>query len=246
MVGLVAVLAMVGLLGCQPVRPGLNPGPTVGTILILGPHGIEGFGTGVLLTPNYILTARHVVEGFGGGTAMFFPLVDKKPGGEEDGVWVWEQPVMLGLEDGGDIAVIGVQTPLEQATPTVIDCSPAEFQNGQRLWAKAILGGNTLVTFPVYVTSAGFQPHEPGLVSVMGPLHRGMSGGVVMDDGGAIVGVLTDMYAKPLELPLLGFEVMIPQGFGAFRRIGPSCERIGKAVGGGGRAGFGRFQLYDG
>lgn len=158
--------------------------PMGGVVMVFNSSG-PIFGTGVLIAPNTVLTARHVITGkprnltvqFWGGRVV--------------------PATLLWMSSQYDVALLSAIAP-EGTRTFSLDCRSSQLR--ERLWVIGHPGDLRWLMIPVTVVGNRF---DAGTL-LNGPLFRGVSGAGVFTDSGGVRGVIS------LKHNLLPFATMIP------------------------------------
>lgn len=179
-------------------------------------------GSGLLIDPDHVLTAGHVVNGFGVGTTVVTKggSVARVAGIDVGSDW---KP----KSDVPDVGVYSLDRSL-LVSRVRVDCSPLVI--GQRLYAISSqywIGNRFLSEMTVAsLDEKGARYLGKGMVLVQSNFWPGMSGSPVFNERGELVGVVDDMLGMPLQpdkqFPVIGF------GYGGI--AGPSiiCAALRK------------------
>ncbi len=171
---LLSVMATMSLFGCAVQAPS-DPTPLhKSTVLI---EHEDGHGSGLILGPNRVLTAYHVVQGDELGVRFFNGQV-------QTGQLVWADPER-------DLAVLDVPIPIGHPK-VLLSCNPP--YPGQHVMS---------VGHPIqsqWVLVGGHLPNH-GLVagrylSLGFPIGLGTSGGPVFDSQGEVIGITLAILAE--------------------------------------------------
>jgi S1-C subfamily serine protease len=200
---LLGILIVGVLSGCST-----SPEPSFDTLhhaTVLVEHA-KGHGTGVIIGPNAVLTADHVV-GVEPLSVTFFD------GRVAEGRVRWRDPLL-------DVALVEVAVPSGYAASKLF-CG--DLASGQHL----LLIGHP--TQSRWVAVGGYLPAsrtlEGDLVSLGFPIGLGTSGGPVFDADGRIVGVALAILAEPASATAR-FDEFKDTGIGLMLPASRFCSEI--------------------
>lgn len=179
-------------------------------------------GSGLLVDPDHVLTAGHVVHAFGPGTLIT----------TQGGSRALAQSVVVGGDwspEKRDVPDIGIYF-LNRSLLVMrarVDCSPLRV--GQTLYAVSsqyFIGDRFLTKMMVSALDEDDKRLGRGMVLVQSNFWPGMSGSPVFNERGELVGVVDDMIGMPI-VPIPGAPTI---GYGYGGIAGPSivCAALRK------------------
>lgn len=177
-----------------------------------GLTGIVSGGTGVLITPTLVLTAKHVTQSKSGTAPL---QVQGRSGQTMFGSVVWAHPVL-------DLAVVELERPLEGVKPASLTCAVPE------VGAHVIVIGHPLtlewMTIP-WVLAGPDLSNIQGYYIGAGPIVPGMSGGPVITEQGDVIGIVS----AGLLMNIAGNDYSMTP-LGAFTPLALVCNKLNEVM----------------
>lgn len=204
---LIVALIAAALAACVPSKAGGPEGPLASLLRIdLRAGEAVGHGSGIAISPDRVLTAKHVTT-----VAVDNVTIVEANGASQRGYQVWQSI----LEDASIISLkeplTGPITPYTCALPKVGD--------------KLMAAGWGMEFPPVQVPHTVVGYTAEGDILSAGPLLKGMSGGPVFNADGEVVaiGVATlQAVAGPAGVTETGFSRFVP--------LHKICDKLSQAV----------------
>jgi S1-C subfamily serine protease len=173
-----------------------------------GTSAPSGHGSGVLISPDRVLTAAHVVRG---DVGLFITLHNGKTA---HATVIWKHEAL-------DLAVIKLSAPATGVEPAKLACTANSA--GDKLTAVGHPQNFRWLSFPWYL--AGLDETSPENYAIAsGTIMGGMSGGPVYDSQDRVVGIVS---AGLDAMPLPG--VKVPTTIAAFVPLSADCSVLSVA-----------------
>lgn len=171
-----------------------------------------GHGTGVLIAPDLVLTARHVVMGTADEAPIAGVLVVFEDGRSVHGLPEWTHPIL-------DFAIVKLSEPITDIEPAQTSCEKTKV--GAILIAVGHPSAFNWLSFPWTLVGYDKGPDKYALIS--GTVIGGMSGGPVYNSKDEVVGIVSAGMTEQVFVrgPM---TIRVPTTIGGYVPLSVDCK----------------------